>query len=34
VDLRNNSAARSTVHGFELPVNGRPRFSTVSVDVS
>lgn len=31
-DLRNNSAVRSHVQGFELPVNGRPQFRTVSID--
>jgi peptide/nickel transport system substrate-binding protein len=31
-DLRNNFAVRSSVQGFELPVNGRPSFRTVSID--
>jgi peptide/nickel transport system substrate-binding protein len=31
-DLRNNFAVRSRVQGFELPVNGRPQFRTVSID--
>jgi peptide/nickel transport system substrate-binding protein len=31
VDLKNNYAVRENVKGFEMPVNGRPDFSTVSV---
>jgi peptide/nickel transport system substrate-binding protein len=31
-DLRHNIAVRSSVQGFELPVNGRPRFQPVSID--
>ncbi|GAB3805161.1 ABC transporter substrate-binding protein [Micromonospora zhanjiangensis] len=31
VDLKNNYAVREKVKGFEMPVNGRPDFSTVSV---
>ena len=31
-DLRNNIAVRSSVQGFELPVNGRPSFRSVSID--
>ncbi|MHA6627453.1 ABC transporter substrate-binding protein [Pseudonocardia sichuanensis] len=30
-DLRNNFAVRNQVQGFELPVNGRPEFRTVSI---
>jgi peptide/nickel transport system substrate-binding protein len=33
-DLRNNYAVRNHVKGFELPVNGRPQFRTVSIDAS
>jgi peptide/nickel transport system substrate-binding protein len=33
-DLRNNYAARTRVQGFELPVNGRPQFRTVSIDAA
>lgn len=33
-DLRNNYAVRSRVEGFELPVNGRPQFRTVSIDAA
>ena len=31
-DLRHNIAVRSSVQGFELPVNGRPKFQPVSID--
>ncbi|MEV6965980.1 ABC transporter substrate-binding protein [Hamadaea sp. NPDC051192] len=31
VDLKNNYAVRSAVKGFEMPVNGRPDFSKVSL---
>jgi peptide/nickel transport system substrate-binding protein len=33
-DLRNNYAVRTRVKGFELPVNGRPQFRTVSIDAA
>jgi peptide/nickel transport system substrate-binding protein len=31
VDLKNNFAIRDNVQGFEMPVNGRPDFSQVSI---
>jgi len=32
VDLKNNYAIRDNVKGFEMPVNGRPDFSQVSIE--
>jgi peptide/nickel transport system substrate-binding protein len=31
-DLKNNAAVRREVQGFELPVNNRPTFATVSIE--